>query len=241
MVQYLIRLDDLCPTSNLEKWRRFFDLFDYYSISPIVAVIPNNRDPKLLKCGGFNHNYWQYVRDLQERKYVIAMHGFDHCYVSTDSGIMKQNRRSEFAGLSLHIQEHKIMAAVEIFESENIRSNIFIAPAHSFDHNTLKALKKYSNIRIISDGLLASPYKRLGFKWIPVQLSAVEPKLHGTWTFNYHPETCSKNDFEKLEAFIHRNHQYFVSLSELNFKMYSFWDAFHEMYLIYSRLLRGCF
>jgi predicted deacetylase len=238
MVQYLIRLDDLCQTSNLDKWARFFNLFDYYGIKPIVAVIPNNKDPKLTLCGSFNPNYWQLVRDLQSKRYAIAMHGFEHRYLNANSGILKQNKRSEFAGLPICVQERKIINAVRIFERENINSDIFVAPAHSFDHNTLKALKKYSNIRIISDGLLTSPYKRYGFKWIPVQLSEAEPKVRKTWTFNYHPETCSEIDFKKLEAFIHRYHKRFVSASQLTFRRYSFWDNCSETYRIYARSLR---
>lgn len=241
MVQYLIRLDDLCHTSNLDKWRRFFNLFDRYGIKPVIAAIPNNKDPKLALCGGFNHNYWQLIRDLQENKYAIAMHGFEHRYLNTNSGILKQNMRSEFAGLPLYVQERKIIEAVEIFERENIKSDIFVAPAHSFDLNTLKALKKYSNISIISDGLSTSPYTRHGFKWIPVQLSEVKLKPSNTWTFNYHPETCSTDDFEKLEVFIHQHHKSFVSLSQLTFRPYSFWDMCYETYRIYTRSLRHFF
>jgi hypothetical protein len=154
---------------------------------------------------------------------------------------LKQNKRSEFAGLPLRVQQKKIRQAVAIFKSENIHSDIFVAPAHSFDHNTLKALMKHSNIRIISDGVLRWPYMRFGFKWIPVQLSEVEPKFNNTWTFNYHPETCSENDFEKLESFIHQYHENFVSPSQLTFRRYSIWHMFHETFLIYARLLHDFF
>ncbi len=239
MVQYLIRLDDLCHTSNLDKWVRFFNLFDQYNIKPIIAAIPNNKDPKLAECGSFNHNYWQLVRDLQKKGYVIAMHGLEHRYLNTDSGIFKQNRRSEFAGLPLYIQERKIIEAVSIFERESIKTDIFVAPAHSIDRNTLKALKKYSKISIISDGLLTSPYRRFGFKWIPVQLSEVAIMPDKTWTFNYHPEMCPDEAFTRLEAFIHQHHENFVPLSDLKFQSYSRWDNFYEKYCIYLRLIRS--
>ncbi|MDB5031899.1 DUF2334 domain-containing protein [Mucilaginibacter sp.] len=241
MVQYLIRLDDLCQTSNLNKWERFFNLFDRYGIKPVIAAIPDNKDPKLTRCGSFNHNYWQLLRDLQKNEYAIAMHGFEHSYLNSNSGILKQNRRSEFAGLPLYLQERKIIEAVEIFDRENIKSDIFVAPAHSFDRNTLRALKKHSNISIISDGLLTSPYKRFGFKWIPVQLSEATHKPDNTWTFNYHPETCSEKNFIKLKAFIYKHHKDFVSPTQLTYRPYSFWDNCYETYRIYARLLRGLF
>ncbi|MDR6940215.1 DUF2334 domain-containing protein [Mucilaginibacter pocheonensis] len=238
MVQYLIRLDDLCPTNNLKKWERFFHLFDLYDIKPIIAVIPDNQDPKLNACGEFNPYYWPMVRHLQKKDYVIGMHGFEHRYQINNSGLFKVNNRSEFAGLPLYIQEQKVKAAVAIFKREGVKTPLFIAPAHTFDRNTLKALDKHSDVLIISDGLLRSPYIRFGFGWIPVQLSEAVAKNKDTWTFNYHPETCTDEAFERLEKFIAENHQHFVQLSTLSFKDYTFKDYIDEYYQVYLRLLK---
>ena len=238
MLQYLIRLDDLCPTNNLQKWERFFTLFDRYGIKPIIAVIPANKDPKLKACGNFNPYYWQLVRELQNQNYVIGMHGFDHYYINHNSGLLKMNNRSEFAGLPLQTQKEKIRKAAQIFKRENINPTVFIAPAHTFDRNTLLALHEYTNIKIISDGLLKSPYVRFGFNWVPVQLSEVEQKTKYTWTFNYHPETCSDKTFAELEIFLEKNHHLFVSLDDLDFSNYTWADALAEKYCIYKRLAR---
>jgi hypothetical protein len=239
MVQYLIRLDDLCPTNDLKKWERFFNLFDLYEIKPIIAVIPDNHDPKLSVCGDLNPYYWSLVRHLQKKDYIIGMHGFEHRYLNRNSGLFRLNKRSEFAGLPLYIQEQKVKAAVSIFKREGVHTPLFIAPAHTFDRNTLKALDKHSDVLIISDGLLRSPYIRFGFGWVPVQLSEVAIKSKHTWTFNYHPETCTDEAFEKLEKFIAEHHKYFVSLSKLTFKDYTLKDYFKEKYIIYSRLARN--
>jgi hypothetical protein len=239
MVQYLIRLDDLCPTNNLQKWDRFYQLFDRYGIKPIIAVIPDNKDPKLEACGNFNPDYWQLVRNLQQKAYIIAIHGYEHRYQNNKSGLLKLNKRSEFAGLPRRVQEQKIRAAVDIFKREGVHSKIFIAPAHTFDYNTILALAKHSEIQIISDGLLKSPYMRFGFKWIPVQLSEATVKAGNTWTFNYHPETCTDKEFKKLESFIEQHHSHFVSLSDLTFKQFTLTDYLYEQGCIYYRLLRG--
>jgi len=238
MLQYLIRLDDLCPTNNLEKWQRFFSLFDRYKIKPIIAVIPHNQDPQLKSRGKFNSNYWPMVRKLQSKGYIIGMHGYDHCYVNRNSGMLKMNKRSEFAGLPSEIQEQKIKAAAEIFRREKVYTSLFIAPAHTFDRNTLAALEKYTDIKIISDGLLKSPYVRFGFNWIPVQLSEVEPKTQDTWTFNYHPETCTDRAFYELEYFIVKYHKHFVSLGDLSFVNYTWVDYIKEKICIYKRQAR---
>ncbi len=43
--KYIIRIDDACPTMNKEKWGLFEK---YLNIKPIVAVIPNNEDEKMM-------------------------------------------------------------------------------------------------------------------------------------------------------------------------------------------------
>ena len=46
--KYLIRLDDACHDMAIDKWSQIEDLLDKYSIKPIVAVIPDNKDEKLV-------------------------------------------------------------------------------------------------------------------------------------------------------------------------------------------------
>lgn len=238
MVQYLIRLDDLCPTNNLQKWFRFFNLFDQYQIKPIIAVIPENKDPKLLSNSFDNPNYWQLVRDLQKKAYIIGMHGFEHRYQTANSGLLKANRRSEFAGLSYRMQAQKIRLANDVFLRENVSPEVFVAPAHTFDTNTLLAIKNCTNIKIISDGLLYYPYNRKDFNWVPVQLAEAEWKQKGTWTFNFHPETCTEEVFEDLSAFIILHHKKFVALNNLKYKPFTWRSQILERYLVHKRLCK---
>lgn len=238
MAQYIIRLDDLCHYSNLEKWERFFKLFDKYDIKPIIAAIPANKDPKLIGCGPYNPNYWELLRRLQSFGYMIGMHGYEHLYISNNSGIFKFNKRSEFAGLPVSIQRKKLAAAASMFDSEGINAKIFVAPAHSLDHNTLRALKSVTRIRIISEGLLPFPYKRKGFDWLPVQQNEAEQQGNGIWTFNYHPETCTDEAFRQLEKFIADNHKDFIPLNTLRYRPYQFGQMIAEKYLIYKRWFR---
>ena len=46
--KYLIRLDDACHTMKLVNWNLLEKIFDKYSIKPIIAVIPNNKDSSLI-------------------------------------------------------------------------------------------------------------------------------------------------------------------------------------------------
>jgi len=235
MAQYIIRLDDLCHNSNLEKWERFFKLFDQYGIKPIIAAIPANKDPKLLKCGPYNPHYWDLLRKLQSSGYIIGMHGYDHLYISKNSGIFKFNKRSEFAGLPLSIQRKKLAVAARMFENQGINVKIFVAPAHSLDLGTLKALKSVTNVNVISEGLLAFPYKRMGFDWLPVQQNEAAQQGDGVWTFNYHPETCTDEAFLQLEKFIANHHEEFIPLNTLHYRPYQLGQMIAEKYLIYKR------
>ena len=237
MPQYIIRLDDLCHYSNLEKWERFFNLFDQYEIKPIIAAIPANKDPKLMNCGPYNPNYWELLRRLQSSGYMIGMHGYDHLYISKNPGMFKFNKRSEFAGLPLNIQSKKLAAATRMFDDEDIDVKIFIAPAHSLDYNTLKALKKATRITIISEGLLSFPYRRMGFDWLPVQQNEAQQQGDGVWTFNYHPETCTDDSFNHLKEFITNHHKDFISPNDLHYRPYRFGQMIAEKYLIYKRWL----
>ena len=45
--EYLLRCDDLCPTTPRERWRRLEALIQEFSLQPILAVVPDNRDPEL--------------------------------------------------------------------------------------------------------------------------------------------------------------------------------------------------
>lgn len=238
MVQYFIRLDDLCHNSNLQKWQRFFDLFDRFGIKPIIAVIPANKDPKLRDCGSFNPHYWNLVRKLQANGYIIGMHGYDHVYVSTDAGLLHTNNRAEFAGMPLAVQREKLEAATRIFYNESVAPRVFIAPAHSLDHQTLAALRQVTNIRTISDGLLTFPYRRFGFNWLPVQLAETMAKKKGTWTFNYHPETCTDEMFKLMEDFIRVHWGQFARFENISYKPFHTMEMLQENYLIYKRSLK---
>jgi len=238
MVRYFIRLDDLCHTSNLQKWQRFFDVFNRFGVKPIIAVIPANKDAKLLDCGSYNPHFWSLVRKLQANGYIIGLHGYDHVYVSSDAGLLQTNKRAEFAGMPIAVQGQKLAAAAKIFNNEGITTQVFVAPAHSLDRQTLAALRQVTSIRTISDGLLPFPYRRFGFNWLPVQLAETTVKKKGTWTFNYHPETCTDEMFQQMEDFIRMHWAQFARIEDVSYKPYRIIEKLWENYLIYKRSLK---
>jgi hypothetical protein len=215
--KYILRLDDACPTMDIEKWNKIEYLCDKYHIKPIVAVIPNNED-KFLKRDYFDENFWDKVRKWQEKGWHIALHGYNHVYISQESGFLPFNKKSEFAGLPYEVQKDKIKKGWEIFQKEKIICNIWVAPSHSFDKITLKVLKDITSINIISDGIALFPFKKYGFKWIPQQFWRFRKMPFGIWTGCFHPNEMKEEDFKELEKFIKKNYKNFIDINKLKYK-----------------------
>jgi hypothetical protein len=202
--QYIFRLDDASEFMDLHKWNPFFELFDKYDIKPIIAVIPFNRDPKMI-IGKPDLMFWDKVRQWQKKGYHIAMHGYEHLYSNNERGLIGLNNYSEFAGVPFEKQCEMLSNAFCKFQVENIKTKIFVAPAHSFDKNTLKALRKVTTITQISDGFFLNPIKMHGLNWIPQQLWVPKNKKNGLWTICYHPETSNNSILNMLELFLENN------------------------------------
>ncbi len=235
--KYIIRLDDASEFMNHVKWNAFLNLIERYQIKPIIAVIPFNKDPKMVndKPDLF---FWDRVRDWQNKGYIIGMHGYKHLYTNNNSGIVGINKFSEFAGIHLEKQIEMLAKAFNKFEEESIKTEIFVAPAHSFDLNTLKALKKATNLKYISDGFFVNPIRKNGFKWIPQQLWGPEIKSKGVWTICYHPETSSNSDIVSLECFIRDQAKNIVDPISLEFNRIKLEDILFSVHMKIRNKLR---
>lgn len=218
MNQYLIRLDDACPTMNAKKWQRLEDILDIYGVKPMVGVIPANKDVKQ-KIDAVDTEFWTKVKKWKNKGWAIALHGYDHCFIS-DGGMLGLNplwERSEFASVPLELQKEKIRKGVEVFRANGIDPKYFFAPAHTYDENTLISLREESNIRIISDTIATKPYKEGVFVFIP-QMGGhcAEMKIPGTYTFCLHPSEMNDLDFESTEQFLKAHKSEMMSFDEFN-------------------------
>ncbi len=176
-----------------EKWDLVEAMLVAEGISPILAVIPDNRDASLMVNNPLPE-FWDRVRSWQARGWTIGLHGCHHLYVTRESGILGINSRSEFAGLPFDDQLKKINTGLEIFDREGVHATCWIAPSHSFDWTTVAALSK-KGIHVISDGLAWMPYKeRSESVWVPQQLGRLRAMPRGIWTFCYHINEMSINE-----------------------------------------------
>lgn len=186
-IKVLIRFDDICPTMNWEQWSIAEKLLDKYNIKPIIGVIPDCQDPDLM-IDQPRQDFWKWVREKQRVGYTVAMHGHTHTFVSPNRGILNYRMNSEFAGLTYEEQLEKIKKGKEILESNGIQTDIFIAPAHSYDENTIKALAA-CGFRYVSDGKSSKAYVWHELKFLPCRnygSARVKNKKHYTSIYHAH-------------------------------------------------------
>ena len=221
VVQYLIRLDDACPTMNKERWDRMESLLDHYGIKPMVGVIPHNEDPEQ-NVNPEDECFWDKVKNWTNKGWEIALHGYNHCYLSNDGlkGLNPMWQRSEFAGLSIDAQRKKIKDGISIMRKHEVNPLFFFAPSHTFDENTLTALREESDIRFISDTIALRPYHYKDFTFSPqIVGSARHMPLSGIYTFCYHPNTMNDSNFKELESFIKEYQRSFISFQDIDVQM----------------------
>ena len=211
--QYLLRFDDLCPTMNHANWTRWEQLVERHGIKPLLAVVPDNRDPKLSRCAP-DPNFWPHLCALQARGWTIAIHGYQHACDVVGRSLVPIHRHSEFAGLRRDLQLRKLQMGMEILRSNGLEPTVWVAPRHGFDANTIEALKEVG-MRIISDGLSAYPHVCQGAFWIPQQLWAGKPGHFGVWTICVHTNETTDAQFERFAEFLRQHRDQFTTVEDM--------------------------
>lgn len=226
-----IRMDDITPDMDWDKFYRFKSILDKNGINPLIGVVPDNKDEKLRK-NPVKEDFWQYICGLQQHGWTVAMHGYNHLYSTKESGLFPIGDKSEFAGLSYKKQDDMIREGKRILKSNGIVTDFFMAPSHSYDKNTLKALKKNGFYRI-TDGFGENPYEFNGIVFYPIAVSkseSLKSTKDGIVTFVYHTNTMNDKDFEAFEKMLSKGQ--FVSYDEF-FKCNASLRSFKEEALEY--------
>ena len=211
--QYLLRIDDLCPTMSREGWQRFRVLIEEFRLKVILAVVPDNRDPAL-QVSAPDRSFWGEMRALEEAGSAIGLHGYRHLCRSRGRSRLGLDRASEFAGLPLETQRAWIREGLKILRGFGLDPRIFVAPRHGFDAGTLSALRS-EDIPLLSDGFARRPFLCGGVAWIPQQLWAPLEKTSGVWTICVHPNTATDAAIGELRAFLRAHADEFTSVDRL--------------------------
>lgn len=209
-----IRMDDITPGMDWAKFLRFKELCDLYQVKPLIGIVPENQDP-MLEIDGQREDYWDYLLTLQKDGWVLCQHGVNHVYKTKKKGCFPLNALSEFAGISYEEQKNSLKHGKEILESHGIYTDIFMAPAHSYDRNTLKALRELGFTKV-TDGFGKMPYEWKGLTFYPISFkqSRSLKQTEGYTTFVVHANTMNDMDFIHYEQLFRENSNKLISFHE---------------------------
>ena len=194
-----IRMDDITPDMDWAKFLRFKELCDLYQVKPLIGVVPENQDA-MLHIDEVRDDFWEYLLQLEKEGWVIAQHGCTHIYSTKKKGCFPLNAISEYAGKPYEEQLAYLKKGKQILESHGIYTDIFMAPAHSYDKNTLKALKEVGFSKL-TDGFGDRPYEWKGLTFYPISFKQSNSlkQEKGYTTFVIHANTMNEKDFERYE------------------------------------------
>ena len=93
----IVRFDDICPNMDWEKFIFIKNNLKDLGIRSLLGVIPSNKDKSFLNYE-YKENFFELIYDFKDYGDTIAQHGTHHKYTTNSEGILKINKRSEFAG-----------------------------------------------------------------------------------------------------------------------------------------------
>lgn len=211
--RYIFRMDDITPTMDWDRFWALFRLFNRHRIKPLLGIVPDNRDPHL-ECRAPHEHFWETMRNLGERGFVeFGQHGYQHLLTRKPGTALlrathgKTVIKSEFAGYSYSDQLHKIQEGQKLLRAQGIKTSYWVAPNHSFDHTTLKALRE-SGFSAISDGISLYPYEHLGLIFVPQQFWRPTWMPTGVFTVCLHTNEITNKEVQQLRQFLRKPVQF---------------------------------
>ena len=213
-MQITVRIDDITPDMDWKKFRRLEKILDDNGIAPLLGIVPDNQDDNLKK-GEMAPDFKAQIEIWKKKNWSFSMHGWKHLYTTKKGGLFPLNKFSEYAGVSKEMQRQMIRDGKEKLLEMGVDTDIFMAPGHSFDGNTLLALKE-EGFQYITDGFGSWPYrwKRLIFLPIAFQRNKDIQKEEGYTTLVFHPNTMKEADFEAFEKLVKEYKKDFISYQD---------------------------
>jgi len=210
--RYIFRMDDITPTMNWGRFWALISLFKNHGVKPLLGVVPDNKDPSL-DIQGPAPDFWNALRVLRDNDLVdFAQHGYQHilhyrprsAVLGPELGIKEM---SEFAGDTFEEQLRKINSGKEILTREGIPATYFMAPNHTFDRSTLKALV-VAGFTAITDGISLFPIINEGLRCVPQQAWNPRWMPCGVVTICLHANHLTPRDVRRLRLFLRRPYHF---------------------------------
>lgn len=209
-----IRMDDVTADMDYSKFNRVKKILDEAGIRPLIGVVPFCKD-ETLRIEDKHDDFPRMISELQKQGWVIALHGYNHLYTTRNQGIFPINNFSEFAGVEYGKQREMIRKGIARLHEWGVEPKLFMAPGHTFDKNTLKALKD-NGITAVTDGFGEKPYIREGIKFYPISKRRKEctSEKYGFTTYVLHTNTMSDKEMDKFEKMIKEKRKQILSYDE---------------------------
>lgn len=210
--RYLIRFDDVVPAMAWSRFRAFDQIASELSLPFLIGVVPDCLDPKLAVEPPRN-DFWEWVRARQASGWTVAQHGYQHLYETDARGLLGIGRKSEFAGLPYEAQFQKLAGGKVIMQREGVWSGVFMAPSHSFDQITVKALRDLE-FTALTDGFGFYPYEVQGLKAVPQLVARPLGFGLGVETICLHANTMSDEAISRMIEFIRVHRKQIISFEQ---------------------------
>ncbi len=212
MIKMAVRLDDITPDMDWERFLACKEILDRHGIRPLIGVVPDNRDDMLKgkseesralareRMPGGAEDFGAYVKALKRQGWSVSMHGCRHIYTTKSGGMFPLNDFSEFAGVPFGEQKEMLEEGRRRLMEWEIETDLFMAPAHSYDVNTLRALRE-TGFTALTDGFGSRPYRYRGLTFYPISfhLRHTLQKKTGFSTMVIHTQTATDQDLERYE------------------------------------------
>ncbi|MGM9484166.1 DUF2334 domain-containing protein [Roseateles sp. NT4] len=213
MSRFVIRFDDVCPGMAWARFQPFLDFFDRHpGVKPLLGVVPDNRDAKL-DVAPPRTDFWDLARQWHARGWTLAQHGTTHEYSQPGGGLLGVGTKSEFTGLPLQAQKERLARGKAILEREGVWQPCFMAPSHSFDDNTLRALRELG-FEAVTDGYGMYPYDIEGITLVPQLFSTPMHLGFGVYTLCLHVNSMSDDRIAKTLSFMTQHTDRLIGFNE---------------------------
>lgn len=211
-----IRFDDITPEMDFDKFNRVKTILDEAGIRALAGVVPYCKDETLrIEKHREEAEFVEFLSALKSQGWSFALHGYNHLYTTKSKGIFPINEFSEFAGVDYDKQSVMIKQGIAQVSAWGIKPELFMAPGHTFDKNTLKALKD-NGIYKLTDGFGDKPYVREGITFYPISKKRSEctSDKTGYSTYVLHTNSMTDKDIEAFKKLIQNNRECFISYSD---------------------------
>ena len=197
------RLDDITPDMDRENFGRVTALLEKAGAFPLLGVVPENQDGKLSR-GEPDPDFPEMLKRKKALGYTLALHGLHHVYDTKKGGLFPLNLFSEFAGHPYEEQKSRLQTGKALLRMYGVETDVFMAPAHSYDRETLRALKD-TGFRFVTDGFGAEPYEREGLVFFPISFrkrDSLDPAREGMTTIVLHTNEMTDGEIADMERLL---------------------------------------